>query len=235
MYYYPGLYFDQWYIILVVPALLLTGLAQLKVKSTYAKWREYPNSRRMTGAEAAKYMMEQNGIYDVSIQEISGELSDHYDPTRKVVNLSREVYEGTSIASIGIACHEIGHVIQHHVGYAPIKLRMAIIPITNLGSTLSMPLILLGLFINATGLALLGVACFGLSTLFQLITLPVEFDASRRALKTIENCGLFQGSDYRGAKEVLLAAALTYVASLFVSLMQLLRLILIVAPRSRDD
>lgn len=234
--YYPGLYIDKWYIILVVPALILTGLAQWKVKSTYAKWREYPNSRGMTGAQVAQYMMDQNGIDDVSIQEISGELSDHYDPSSKVVNLSHEVYAGTSIASIGIACHEVGHVIQHHTDYAPIKLRMAIIPLTNLGSTLAMPLILLGIFINISGLAWLGILCFSLSTLFQLVTLPVEFDASHRALRTIDSCGLFQGSDYRGAKSVLVAAALTYVAALFVSLMQLLRLVLIVSSRtSRDD
>lgn len=228
-------YIDQWYLILVVPALLFTGYAQWKVKSTYAKWRAYPNSRGMTGSEVAQYMLEQNGIQDVSIQEISGELTDHYDPRSNVVNLSREVYEGTSIASIGIACHEVGHVIQHHVGYFPIKIRMAIIPLTNLGSTLAMPLIVLGLVINATRLAWLGVLCFSLSTLFQLVTLPVEFDASHRALKTIEDCGLFEGSDARGAKAVLVAAALTYVAALFVSLMQLLRWVIIIASSQRDD
>lgn len=226
---------DKWYIILVVPALIFTAWAQWKVKSTYQRYSQYPNSHNMTGAQVAQYMMQQNGIRDVQIQEISGELSDHYDPTKKVVNLSSDVYQGTSIASIGVACHEVGHVIQHHVGYTPIKWRMAVIPVTNIGSKLAMPLIIAGLLLNVSGIAWLGVLCFSLSTLFQLITLPVEFDASHRALQTIDSCGLFTGSDYQGAKRVLTAAALTYVAALFVSLMQLIRWILIIQGNRRDD
>ncbi|MEE1355889.1 MAG: zinc metallopeptidase [Absicoccus porci] len=233
--YYPMFYIDPLYIILVGPALIFTGWAQWKVTSTYKKWRQYGNSRGMTGAQAAKYMMEQNGIYDVDIQMIGGELTDNYNPTNKVVSLSSDIYNGTSIAAIGIACHEVGHVVQHHVGYFPIKVRNAIIPITNIGATLAIPLIILGLILNVVNLAWLGVLCFGLSTLFQLITLPVEFNASHRALQTIDSCGLFTGTDYRGAKAVLTAAALTYVAALFVSLMQLLRWVIIIGGNSRDD
>lgn len=229
-----GMYIDPLYILLVGPAILLTMFAQMKVKGTFNRWKQISNSRGMTGAQVAQYMMEQNGINDVSIHQIDGDLTDHFDPSSKTVNLSAEVYSGTSIASIGIACHEVGHVIQHHIGYGPIKLRMAIIPMTNIGSKLALPLIIIGLLINATGMAWLGVLCFSLSTIFQLVTLPVEFDASHRALKTIDQCGLFQGKDYQGAKSVLSAAALTYVAALFVSLMQLLRWIIILSGRNRD-
>lgn len=233
--YYPMFYIDPLYIILVGPALLFTAWAQWKVTSTYKTWRRFENSHHMTGAQVAKYMMEQNGIYDVDIQMIGGELTDNYDPRQKVVHLSSDIYNGTSIASIGIACHEVGHVIQHHVGYTPIQIRNAIIPITNIGSMLAIPLIILGLFLNVVNIAWIGVLCFGLSTLFQLVTLPVEFNASHRALQTIDSCGLFDGQDYRGAKAVLVAAALTYVAALFVSLMQLLRWVIIIVGSSRDD
>lgn len=230
-----GFFIDPLYIILVGPAILLTMFAEIKVKSTFNRWKQRPNSRGMTGAQAAQYMMDIHGIHDVSIHQISGELTDHFDPTNKTVNLSSEVFGGTSIASIGVACHEVGHVIQHEEGYVPIKIRMAIIPITNIGSELAIPLIVLGLILNVTGLAKIGVWCFALSTLFQLVTLPVEFNASHRALDTIKNSGMFVSEDYEGAKSVLTAAALTYVGALFVSLMQLLRWIIIVNGSDRDQ
>ena len=232
--YYPMFYIDPLYIILVGPALIFTGWAQWKVTSTYKKWRQYGNSRGMTGAQAAKYMMEQNGIYDVDIQMIGGELTDNYNPTNKVVSLSSDIYNGTSIAAIGIACHEVGHVVQHHVGYFPIKVRNAIIPITNIGATLAIPLIILGLILNVVNLAWLGVLCFGLSTLFQLITLPVEFNASARALQLLESEGFLYGDENRQARKVLSAAAMTYVAAAATAILQLLRLIYLFGGRRRD-
>ena len=196
--------------------------------------------RNMTGFDAARRVLDANGLYGVRIERISGNLTDHYDPRANVIRLSDSVYAETSTAAIGVAAHEAGHAIQYARGYAPIKLRNAIIPITNIGSKLAMPLILVGLLFAGKGsaigyLAYVGVVCFGLSTLFQLFTLPTEFDASRRAVHAIENCGILTQDEIRGSRKVLKAAALTYVAALAVSLTQLLRLLMLVNRRNDRD
>ena len=233
------MYFDWTYIILVMPAVLLSMWASANVKSTYARYSRQYNSRGITGAQAARRVLDANGLYHVAIERVSGELSDHFDPQRNVVRLSDGVYSSSSTAAVGVACHEVGHAIQHAVGYAPSKLRTAIVPITNLGAQLSMPLLIGGFVLAGFApkllmLSYLGVACFGLSALFQFVTLPVEFNASRRAIDTIDGMGMLDGAELQGAKRVLRAAALTYVAALAVSLMQLLRFIIMVSGRSRD-
>ena len=190
----------------------------------------------ITGAEAARRVLDANGLYNVRIERIAGNLTDHFDPRSNVIRLSDSVYGSSSASAIGVAAHEAGHAVQYANGYAPLKIRNAIIPVTNIGSRLAMPLILLGLIFAGAGtqfisIAYLGVACFSLSTLFQLLTLPTEFDASRRALASIESSGLLRGNEISAAGKVLSAAALTYVAALAASLLQLLRLLAIVNSR----
>lgn len=233
------MYIDWTYIILVLPAVFFTMWASSNVKHTYAKYSRHYNRRGITGAEAARRVLDANGLRHVAIERVSGELSDHYDPRSNVVRLSEGVFNSSSTAAVGVACHEAGHAIQYAVNYAPVKLRTAILPITNIGAKLSMPLIVGGFLLagfapSLFALAYVGVACFGLSTLFQLITLPTEFNASRRAVQTIDGMGILQGEELDGAKQVLRAAALTYVAALAVSLMQLLRFILMVSGRRRN-
>ncbi len=196
----------------------------------------------MTAAEAARRVLSDNGITNVSIERVRGHLTDHFDPKTNTIRLSENVYDSSSVASIGVACHEAGHAVQHAVGYVPIKIRSAIVPVTNIGSKLSTPLILLGIFLSYFGqeysiIAYIGVALFGLCVLFQLVTLPTEFNASRRALRALGDCNILYDDETRGAKKVLTAAAMTYVAALAVTVMQLLRLLLIVASstnRRRD-
>ena len=207
--------------------------AQIKVKSTFSKYSKVASRRSVTGADAARMILDRNGLSNVKIERVSGELSDHYDPKANVVRLSEGVYGSNSVAAIGVAAHECGHAVQHATGYGPIKLRMAIIPATQIGSSLALPLILLGLILSMTGLAYIGVAFFALSTLFQLVTLPVEFNASSRALETLESYGTLDDEELGGAKKVLSAAAMTYVAALAVSLLNLLRLLSIVNSSSR--
>ena len=233
------MYFDWTYIILVMPAVLLSMWASANVKTTYARYSRQYNSRGITGAQAARRVLDANGLYHVAIERVSGELSDHFDPQRNVVRLSDGVYSSNSTAAVGVACHEVGHAIQHAVGYAPSRLRTAIVPITNLGAQLSMPLLIGGFILAGFApkllmLSYLGVACFGLSALFQFVTLPVEFNASRRAIDTIDGMAMLEGDELQGAKRVLRAAALTYVAALAVSLMQLLRFIIMVSGRRRQ-
>ena len=233
------MYIDYTYIILVLPAVLFALWANANVNSTYKKYKNQYNIRGLTGAEAAKKVLESNGIYNVGITVTSGELTDHFDPKDNVIRLSSEVYSGSSSAAVGIACHEAGHAVQHAENYLPAKIRMTIVPITNFASRLSMPLIIIGLLLSAMSarfitLAYFGVACFALSTVFQLVTLPTEFNASNRAVKCIENNCLLSGEEIKGTKKVLRAAALTYVAALAVSVMQLLRLLIIVGGRRRD-
>lgn len=233
------MYFDWTYIILVMPAVLLSMWASANVKSSYARYSRQFNSRGITGAEAARRVLDANGLYHVAIERVGGELSDHFDPQSNIVRLSEGVYDSTSTAAVGVACHEVGHAIQYAVNYAPVKIRTALVPITNLGAQLSVPLIIGGFILAGFAprllmLSYLGVACFGLSALFQFITLPTEFNASRRAVQTIEGMGLLQDEELDGAKKVLRAAALTYVAALAVSLMQLLRFIIMVSGRRRD-
>lgn len=237
MFYYYGI--DWTYIVLVLPAVIFSLIASANVNSTFKKYSRVYNSRRLTGADAARRILDSNGLQHIRIERISGNLSDHFDPRSNVIRLSQAVYDGATAAAVGVAAHECGHAIQHAVGYLPIKLRSAIIPITNIGSKLAFPMILLGIVLTAWSqqalmIAYIGVALFGLSLVFQLVTLPTEFNASRRALKTIDNMGLLSGDDLKASKKVLTAAAMTYVAALAVTLMQLIRLFLIVNRNRRD-
>lgn len=234
----PYFYFDWTYLVLVLPAVLLAAWASANVNSTFKKYAKQRSRRGITGAEAARRVLDANGLQAVRIERVSGNLTDHYDPRSNVIRLSDNVYGNTSTAAIGVACHEAGHAVQHAVGYLPIKLRAAIIPITNIGSQLSMPLILIGLLFMNTQLYYLvyaGILCFSFSALFQLVTLPTEFNASRRALAAIESGNLLHDDELAGAKKTLWAAALTYVAALAVSVTQLLRLIVLFGGRRRDD
>ena len=229
-------FYDYWYIVLVMPAVIFSLWASLKVNSTFKKYAQVRSSRGITGAEAARRVLDANGLYSVKIDRVRGDLTDHYDPRSNTIYLSDTVYNNPSAAAIGVASHEAGHAVQHAVGYVPIKIRTAIIPATRFGSMLALPLILFGLLLEASGmiyLAYLGVACFGLSTLFQLVTLPTEFNASRRALEAIERNGILARDEIKDARKVLSAAAMTYVAALAVSLMQLLRLLLVVSGNNR--
>ena len=243
--YYYGYGYDMTYIVLVLPCILLSLWASSNVKSTFNKYSKQFSQRRLTGAEAAQRVLMAHGVRGVRIERVSGNLTDHYDPKTNVIRLSDSVYSSPSIAAIGVACHEAGHAVQYAEHYAPIKLRAAIIPLTNFGSKIAMPLILLGILFSAFGsssdsmlsllMVNLGIAAFGLSLVFQLITLPVEFNASRRAMQTIESAGLLTEEEQRGAKKTLKAAALTYVAATAVALAQLLRLIAIFGGRRRRD
>lgn len=235
-YYYYG--FDWTYVILVLPCILLSLWASANVNSTFKKYSKQYSLRRLTGAEAAQRVLSANGVSGVRIERISGNLTDHYDPKTNVIRLSDSVFSNTSTAAIGVACHEAGHAVQYAQSYAPIKLRAAIIPITNFGSRLAMPLILVGLLLGSLGrisvfFVYLGIACFGLSLVFQLVTLPVEFNASSRALAAIEQTGILTAEEQRGARKTLSAAALTYVAATAVSLAQLLRLLVIFGGNRR--
>ena len=221
-------YFDYTYLIFVLPALLLALWAQTSVQSTFKKYSKVISSRRMTGAEAARRILDANGLYNVEVRKVSGQLTDHFDPRTNTVSLSESVYDNTSVAAIGVAAHESGHAVQHAVGYSPMKLRAAIIPVTQIGSRLAVPLVILGLLLAIPSLAYAGCIFFATATVFQLVTLPVEFNASRRALEAIEGTGLLNNEELDCSKKVLTAAAMTYVAALAVSLGQLLRLLFLV-------
>lgn len=235
--YYPYYYgFDMTYIYLVLPCLILSMWASHNVNSTFKKYSQQFSLRRLTGAEAARRVLAANGVSGVRIERVSGNLTDHFDPRTNMIRLSDSVYANTSTAAIGVACHEAGHAVQYAVGYGPIKLRAAIIPLTNFGSKIAMPLILLGLLLgSADFLVPLGIACFGLSLVFQLITLPVEYNASRRAMAAIEQADLLTDEEQQGARKTLKAAAMTYVAATAVALAQLLRLIALFGGRRRRD
>lgn len=233
--YYYGYYFDDplfaLSMILIIVALIITAAAQAKVKSSFAKYSQMPAN--LTGAAAAEKLLAANGVYNVTITRTSGHLSDHFDPRTNTIRLSESVYDCANVAAVGVACHEAGHALQYANGYAPIKLRNAILPITRIGSSLAMPLIFLG-FLFAPVIAEIGVAFYALSTLFQLITLPVEFNASRRALRSIEDCNiLYDDEQKKGAKSVLSAAAMTYLGAMLASLAQLLRLMAMVNRRRK--
>ena len=231
--------FDWTYLVLVLPCVIFSLWASSSVNSTFKKYSTQYSTRRITGAQAAQRVLSMNGVNAVRIERINGELTDHYDPTSNVIRLSESVYDNTSTAAIGVACHEAGHAVQYAQNYQPIKLRAAIVPITNIGSKLAMPLILLGLALTAMGdvsyfFIYVGIACFGLSLVFQLITLPVEFNASRRAMVAIEQAELLTSEEQKGAKKTLRAAAMTYVAATAVALAQLLRLLILFGRRSDD-
>ena len=237
-YFYYG--FDWTYMVLVLPCIILSLWASSRVNSTFKKYSQQHSIRRITGAQAAQRVLSANGVSGVRIERVSGNLTDHYDPKTNVIRLSDSVHDSTSTAAIGVACHEAGHAVQYAQSYAPIKLRAAIIPVTNFGSRLAMPLILIGILLSAfgelsTSLVYLGIACFGLSLVFQLITLPVEFNASRRAMQAIEQGNILSDEEQRGARRTLKAAAMTYVAATAVALAQLLRLIILFGGRRRRD
>ncbi|MBR5253088.1 MAG: zinc metallopeptidase [Clostridia bacterium] len=225
--------FDWTYIVYVLPALLFALWAQYNVQSTFKKFSRVASERGMTGYDAARLILDRNGLRDVRIEMVAGNLTDHYDPKTNVIRLSESVHSVSSIAAVGVAAHEAGHAVQHAVGYFPIKLRTAIIPITNIGSNLAFPLVLLGLLFSAPVLAGIGVILFGAAVLFQLVTLPVEFNASSRAIEALEMSGLSDEA-VRDSKKVLTAAALTYVAALATAIGNFLRL-LAIANRSRRD
>ena len=231
--------FDWTYIVLVLPCIIFSMWASSSVNNTFKRYAKVFSSRRITGAQAAQRVLSHNGVSGVRIERVSGNLTDHYDPRTNVIRLSDSVYDSTSVAAIGVAAHEAGHAVQYARHYAPIHFRAAIIPITNIGSKLAMPLILLGVVLNflggiSTGLIYLGIAAFALSLLFQVVTLPVEFNASRRAMRAISDAELLTSEEQRGARKTLTAAAMTYVAATAVALAQLLRL-LVLFGRRRDD
>ena len=219
--YYYG--FDPLYLYLVLPAILLSLIASMRVKTTFSKYSGIPAA--LNGADAAKKVLELNGVTGVRIERVRGNLTAHFDPKTTVIRLSDSVYGSYSISAVGVAAHEAGHAVQHAVGYTPIKIRSAIFPVSSLGSRLSLPLLLIGLLFNFTFLMNLGVIFFGAALIFQLVTLPVEFNASARALGAIRTNGLLDGKQISGAKKVLTAAAMTYITSFLVSLTQFLRLL----------
>ena len=225
---------DPTYILIIVGA-LLSMWASARVNSTFRRYAQVRSMTGMTGAEAAMRLLHSQGIYDVTVRQVRGHLTDHYDPRTKTVNLSQAVYSQTSVAALGVAAHECGHAIQDNVGYAPLRLRSAFVPVANLGSTLSWPLIVIGLLIGMTPFIRLGIWMFTLALLFQVITLPVEFNASSRAVTLLDQLGILSGQEVDGTRKVLGAAALTYVAAVAVSLLQLLRLVLLFGGRRDDD
>ena len=226
-------YWDSTYFLVLIGA-VISMIASWNVKRTFNKFSRTANLRGLTAENVAASILRLSGITDVRIERVRGDLTDHYSPTEKVLRLSDSVYGKTSVAALGVAAHECGHAIQHHTRYAPLKLRSLSVPVANIGSTLSWPLILLGILLGFTGLAQAGVFLFTFVVLFQLITLPVEFNASRRAMAVLENANLLQGDELTGARKVLSAAAMTYVAALASSILQLLRLVLL-TQRSRRD
>lgn len=231
-----GYYFDPTYILVIIGAVICL-IASARVKTTFHKYNRVRSMSGMTGAQAAERILHSAGIYDVSVHHVSGELTDHYDPRNKTLSLSDSTYGSTSVAAVGVAAHECGHAIQHQQDYAPLSIRSAIVPVANLGSFAAWPLILIGMFItSSTGSLLIniGILCFSLSVLFQLVTLPVEFNASSRAIHMLGQAGILREEELRGTRKVLGAAALTYVAGAAAAILQLLRLLILTNGR-RDD
>lgn len=229
-------YYDPTYILVLIGAVICI-IASGRVNSVFSRYSQVRSHSGMTGREAAEKILRANGIYDVTVQHISGNLTDHYDPRNKTLSLSDATYQSASVAAIGVAAHECGHAVQHHVGYAPLKIRGALVPVANFGSMAAWPLIIIGLFINGNMslmLINLGILLFSAAVLFQLVTLPVEFNASRRAVKVLENTGMLYPEEVDATKKVLGAAALTYVASAASMILQLLRLLLISGRRRND-
>jgi Zn-dependent membrane protease YugP len=227
------MYFDYYYLVLVVPAILLSLWAQFKVKSTFSKYSKIESSRHISGESAAAYLLKVNSIRDVTIQGIGGSLTDHYDPSSKVLRLSDPVYKKTSIAAIGVAAHETGHALQHAQGYKPLVLRGTLVPVANLGSRAGPILVIIGLVATLPFLTDIGILLFAASVLFYFVTLPVEINASRRALALLESSGTLDNTELTGVKKVLTAAALTYIASAILALANLLRLVLLSRNRRR--
>lgn len=231
--YYSFLGFNAFYFLFMIPGLLLGIWAQIKMKSTFAKYAQVPTLNGLTGAEAARRILDGAGLQNVPVQRVAGRLSDNFDPRNGVVSLSEATYDVASVAAVGVAAHECGHAIQHAAGYAPAKLRSAIVPVTNLGTGLSIPLIFIGFALNFLGLVYVGIAFFSLAVLFQLVTLPVELNASQRAMQVLNSTGMVTPEESVGVKKVLTAAALTYVAALLTSLLQLAYYVVLANGRRR--
>lgn len=227
------MFFDYYYLILVLPAVILSLWAQTRVNSTFSKYSKKTSQTNMTGFDAARRILDANGLTHIRIEHIGGKLTDHYDPRGNVIRLSDGVYNSPSIAAMGVAAHEAGHAVQHSVNYSPIKWRNTILPVANIGSRVSIPLAVLGFFLGMESLVSFGIILFSAVVLFQIVTLPVEFDASKRAVNILFSSGYINDEEKSGVKKVLGAAALTYVAAALTSLMNLLRLILIFGRR--DD
>lgn len=227
-------YFDSYYWIILVPAMLIALLAQINVSSTFNRYSRIASRRGLTGAQAAEEVLRAHGVYGVRITRVAGKLTDHYDPKTNTIRLSDAVYDSTSIASVGVAAHEAGHAVQYAQEYGPIKLRGAIIPVCNFSSQISILLIILGFALYSSPLFSVGVVLFAVAAFFQVVTLPVEFNASRRAIQSLESTHVLDDQELRGAKKVLGAAAMTYVAALLVSIAQLLRYMLAFNSRRRD-
>ncbi|TYQ15626.1 UNVERIFIED_CONTAM: hypothetical protein Cloal_2097 [Acetivibrio alkalicellulosi] len=225
------IYMDRYYILLVIPAVIFSLYAQFKVKSTFNKYSRISNKKGLTGADIARTILDSNGLYDVRIESVGGELTDHYDPRTKVVRLSQVVYGSSSVAAIGVAAHETGHAIQHSTGYAPLVLRSTLVPIAGIGSNAGVPMAIMGLIFGFDLLVYLGIAAFSVAVLFYLITLPVEFNASSRAIRTLESTAILNYDEVDPARKVLNAAAMTYVASAAVAVANLLRLVLLANRR----
>ena len=236
MMFYPMFYFDPTYVLILI-GVVISMAASAKLNSTYQRYSAVRSMCGMTGADAAKRLLANQGIYDVTVRRVPGNLTDHYDPRSKTVNLSDAVYNSTSIAAIGVAAHECGHAMQHNEGYGPLRFRSALVPVANFGSQLSWPMILLGILFGGLGspLVQVGILMFSLAVLFQLVTLPVEFNASSRAVRLLDSQGILSGEEVDGTRKVLKAAALTYVAAAAGSILQLLRLVILFGGRDRDN
>lgn len=230
-------YFDYTYFVYIVPALIVTMIAQFRVKSTFEKYSRISTARNMTGAQVASSVAQFGGAPGVQVQRISGSLTDHFDPRDNTISLSDQVYASTSIAALGVAAHEAGHAIQHAQGYLPNKIRTVLVPITNFGSRLAVPLIIVGLFlpVQYDFVVNLGIALYSFAVLFQLATLPVEFNASFRAIRALDEAGILYPDELEGAKKVLRAAAMTYLAASFTAIMSLLRLLVLAGNRRGRD
>ncbi len=222
-----GFYIDSYYLLLIVPALIICTIAQIRVSTTFSRYSSLPSRRGLTGAEVARQMLDRNGLRDVAVEAIRGNLTDHYDPAKRVVCLSDTVYGSTSVAAIGVAAHETGHAIQHAQAYLPLKFRTAIFPVVRFSSAIALPLAILGLIVGWAPLTDFGILLFSLIVLFQLVTLPVEFNASTRAITALDDMGILSAEELSPAKKVLHAAALTYVASALMAIANLLRLLLL--------
>jgi len=230
--YYYGYHLDPTYVLVLIGA-VLSIIASARVNSTFNKYARVRSMSGMTGAQTAEAILRSKGIYDVSVEHIRGNLTDHYDPSKKVVRLSDSVYNATSVAAIGVAAHECGHVIQHHEGYAPLNIRTALVPAANIGSRLGIPIVILGLILGSNSILInIGIWVFSLAVLFQIVTLPVEFDASKRALVCIEQYGIVTSDERAKSAKVLKAAAYTYVAAAAASVLQLVRLVLLSGRRN---
>jgi Predicted Zn-dependent protease len=235
---YGFYYYDYTYFLYIIPALIITLIAQVRVKSTFGKYSRIATAKNMTGAQAADAVARFGGAFGVRVQQIPGQLSDNFDPRSKVISLSDDVYSASTIAAVGVAAHEAGHAIQNATGYLPNKIRAALVPVTNIGSNLAVPIIIIGLILPTQYdfVVDFGIALYSLVVLFQLVTLPVEFNASRRAIKVLDETGILYPDELEGAKKVLTAAAMTYLAASFAAILNLVRLLVLAGNRrGRDD